>query len=99
MEKGRDPKEEEAQGACCPGDLFHTREKDTWEKSWDSAAQHQPIRQHTPSCRSTHWHDRTQSVSCAVVRCLCETPGILPDTGHEHGMPAGTCYLPGSAER
>ena len=91
MEKGRDPKEEEAQGACCPGDLFHTREKDTLEQSLARAALDLPVRQHTPSRRSIHWHNRTQNVSCAEVGCTCDTSDILADRGCERGMPAGTC--------
>jgi len=31
VEKSRDPKEKEAQIACCTGDLFHTRKKETRE--------------------------------------------------------------------
>lgn len=91
MEKGRDPKEEEAQRACCAGDLFHTCENATREESWARAAPDLPVGQHTPSRRSTHGHDRTRKVSCAEVACPCETPGILADTGCQHGMPAGTC--------
>ena len=90
MEKGRDPKEEETQRACCLGDFFHTREKDT-QKSLARAALELPFRQHTPSQRSTQWHDRTQNVNCAEVGSLCETPFIQADTGCVHGMLAGTC--------
>ena len=49
MEKGGDLKEVEAQRACCPGNLFHTHEKDTREKSWARAAPDLPVRQHAPS--------------------------------------------------
>ena len=54
MVKFRELKEEEAQRACFPGDLFHTREKDIWEKSSARAAPDLPVRQHAPSTRSTH---------------------------------------------
>ena len=91
MKKGRDLKEEEAQITSCLGDLLHTLEKDTREKSSARAAPDLPVTQHTPSRKSTQWHNRTQNVSCAEVGCPCETPGILADTGCEHGMPAGTC--------
>lgn len=73
-----------------PGALFHTREKDTQEKSWARGAQDQPVTQHAPSRRSTIWHYQTVNVSCAEVGCPCETLGKLAGTGCYNGMPPGS---------
>ena len=96
MKKGRDLKEEEAQITSCLGDLLHTLEKDTREKSSARAAPDLPVTQHTPSRKSTQWHNRTQNVSCSEVGCPCETAFIQQTQGVY--VACQQALAPGSAE-